>query len=75
MVFDANEIPYSKLIIHGVERRSKMHPNLPYTHRLKPSVSGKYLALLCLLSQQMKHYRLNIQINLERYHYLRLIFL
>lgn len=66
MAFDANEIPYCKLIIHGVKRRSQIHPNPLYTHVLKPSISGKYLTLIYLLSQQMKEYSMNIQIDLDR---------
>lgn len=55
MMFHANEILYSKLIIHhswGRKGDPEIHPNSPYTHWLKPSVSGKYLALVKYLLNQ-----------------------
>lgn len=45
----------------------QIYPNPPYTHVLKPSISGKYLVLVIyLLNQQMKEYSMNIQINSDR---------
>lgn len=48
-------------------RRFRFNPNFTYTHLLKPSIPSKYLVLIIyLLSQQMKEYNMNTQINLDR---------
>lgn len=44
-----------------------IYPNPPYTHLLKPCISGRYLLLAVYLqNQQMREYTMNIQINSDR---------